>query len=130
MAAVARTVSRFLFVESCGQCPPCKLGTGEVTDLLDELLAGRASEADIEQIGARLLTVTDANRCFLGAQEQRVIGSLLRAFPEDFVAYLEGARPAPPPPIPKLLDLLPDGTAVYDERQERKQPDWTYAEEA
>jgi NADH:ubiquinone oxidoreductase subunit F (NADH-binding) len=127
MAAVARSVSRFLFVESCGQCPPCKLGTGEVTDLLDELLAGRATESDIEQIGARLLTVTDANRCFLGEQEQRVIGSLLRAFAEDFVTHLEGASPTPPPPIPKLVDIRPDGTAVYDERQERKQPDWTYA---
>jgi NADH-quinone oxidoreductase subunit F len=127
MAAVARSVSRFLYVESCGQCPPCKLGTGEVTDLLDELLAGHATEGDIELIGARLLTVTDANRCFLGAQEQRVIGSLLRAFPEDFVAHLEGARPTRSPPIPKLVDLLPDGTAVYDDRQERKQPDWTYA---
>jgi NADH-quinone oxidoreductase subunit F len=129
MAAVARSISRFLFVESCGQCPPCKLGTGEITDLLDELLAGRATEADIELIGARLLTVTDSNRCFLGAQEQRVIGSLLRSFPEDFVAHLEGATAAHPPMVPKLLDILPDGTPVYDERQGRKQPDWTYAGE-
>jgi NADH-quinone oxidoreductase subunit F len=128
MVAVARSVSRFLYVESCGQCPPCKLGCGEVTDLLDTVLAGRATEGDIELIGARLLTVTDGNRCFLGAQEQRVIGSLLRAFPEDFVAHLEGARPAEVPPIPKLLDLRADGTAVYDERQERKRPDWTYDE--
>jgi NADH-quinone oxidoreductase subunit F len=123
-------LSRFLFVESCGQCPPCKLGTGEITDLLDELLAGRAAGADIELIGARLLTVTDSNRCFLGAQEQRVIGSLLRSFPEDFVAHLEGAPAAQPPIVPKLLDILPDGTPVYDERQERKQPDWTYADES
>jgi NADH:ubiquinone oxidoreductase subunit F (NADH-binding) len=128
MAAVARSISRFLFVESCGQCPPCKLGTGEITDLLDVLLGGRATEAEIELIGARLLTVTDANRCFLGAQEQRVIGSLLRSFPEDFVAHLEGATAAQLPAVPKLLDILPDGTAVYDERQERKQPDWTYDE--
>jgi NADH-quinone oxidoreductase subunit F len=128
MAAVARSISRFLFVESCGQCPPCKLGTGEITDLLDELLAGRATDAGIELIGARLLTVTDSNRCFLGAQEQRVIGSLLRSFPEDFVAHLEGATSTEVPVVPKLLDILPDGTAVYDDRQDRKRPDWTYAD--
>ncbi|MEX2255999.1 MAG: NADH-ubiquinone oxidoreductase-F iron-sulfur binding region domain-containing protein [Acidimicrobiia bacterium] len=130
MVAVARGVSRFLFVESCGQCPPCKQGTGEVTELLDELLAGRATDADIELMGARLTTVTDSNRCFLGAQEQRVIGSLLRAFPADFVAHLEGAAPAEPVSIPKLVDILDDGTAIHDERQERKQPDWTYADGA
>jgi hypothetical protein len=31
--------------------------------------------------------------------------------------------------FPKIVDLA-DGVVVYDERQERKQPDWTYAEVA
>ena len=125
MVAVARMVSRFLYVESCGQCPACKFGTGEVTAYLDRIASGEGDEDDIELIGARLLTVTDANRCFLGAQEQRVISSLLRAFPEDFVAHLEGASPPPELPVPKLVDIV-DGVAVYDERQGAKQPDWTY----
>ena len=80
------------------------------------MLAGRATEVDIELIGARLLTVTDSNRCFLGAQEQRVIGSLLRSFPEDFVAHLEGATATQPPTVPKLVDILPDGTALSKNR--------------
>jgi NADH-quinone oxidoreductase subunit F len=130
MAAVARAISWFLYVESCGQCPPCKLGTGEVTELLDDVLAGRATEGSIERMGARLITVTDANRCFLGAQEQRVIGSLLRAFPDDFVAHLEDRAPAAvlgaDALVPKLVDIGVDGMPVHDSRQERKQPDWTY----
>jgi NADH-quinone oxidoreductase subunit F len=126
MVAVARMVSRFLYVESCGQCPACKFGTGEVTAYLENIAAGAATEHEIELIGARLSTVTDANRCYLGTQEQLVISSLLRAFPEDFVAHLEGAPPAPALPVPKLLDIV-DGVAVYDSRQDRKRPDWTYA---
>ena len=127
MVAVARTVSRFLYVESCGQCPACKFGTGEVTAYLDNIAAGEGTDHDVEVIGARLETVTDANRCFLGAQEQALIGSLLREFPEEFAAHLEGAPPAPEVPIAKLVDIR-DGVAVYDERQARKRPDWTYAE--
>jgi NADH:ubiquinone oxidoreductase subunit F (NADH-binding) len=126
MLAVALMVSRFLYVESCGQCPPCKLGTGEVTGLLERLAAGEGTELEIERIGARLVTVTDANRCYVGTQEQRVIGSLLRTFPEDFVAHLEGAPPPEPLPVPKLVDLA-DGVALYDDRWARKRPDWTYA---
>ena len=125
MVAVARMVSRFLYVESCGQCPACKFGTGEVTAYLENIASGRGDEHDIELIGARLSTVTDANRCYLGTQEQLVVSSLLRAFPEDFVAHLEGAPPAPALPVPKLVDLA-DGVATYDLRQESKQPDWTY----
>jgi NADH:ubiquinone oxidoreductase subunit F (NADH-binding) len=128
MVAVAQAVSRFLYVESCGQCPPCKWGTGEITTLLDRILAGHGTEHDIEVIGARLLRVTDANRCFLGAQEQRVIGSLLRAFPEEFVAHLEGTAPPPEPVlVPKLVDLA-DGVAHVDRRQADKLADWTYGD--
>jgi NADH:ubiquinone oxidoreductase subunit F (NADH-binding) len=125
MVAVARMVSRFLYVESCGQCPACKFGTGEVTAYLDRIATGQGASRDVELIGARLDTVTDANRCYLGTQEQVVISSLLRAFPEDFVAHLEGAPPAPELTVPKLV-ALSDGVATYDPRQARKRPDWTY----
>ncbi len=127
MVSVARAVSRFLYVESCGQCPACKFGTGEVTAYLDRIAKGEGVDHDIEVIGARLDTVTDANRCFLGAQEQALIGSLLREFPEEFAGHLEGAAPAPEIPVAKLVDIR-DGVATYDERQARKRPDWTYAE--
>ena len=125
MVAVARMMSRFLYVESCGQCPACKFGTGEVTAYLDRIARGDGTDHDVEVIEARLSSVTDANRCFLGAQEQHVIGSILRTFPEEFAAHLEGAPPALEVPVPKLVDVH-DGVAVYDERQSHKRPDWTY----
>src|SRR5690606_24731148 len=62
IVAVARTLSRFLSVESCGQCRSCKYGTGEITRRLDRLMEGTATETDVEVIHARLLTVTDQTR--------------------------------------------------------------------
>jgi hypothetical protein len=55
-----------------------------------------------------------------------VIASLLRAFPEEFLAA-EGVpvRALRDLPVPKLVDLV-DGHAQFDENQARKQPDWTY----
>ena len=79
----------------------------------------------IEVIARRLRIVTDQNRCFLGEEEQRVISSLLRTFPEDFVAGLEDAAPPEPVPVPKLVDLR-DGIATLDPMAGRKRPDWTY----
>jgi NADH-quinone oxidoreductase subunit F len=125
MFDVAEMVSRFLYVESCGQCRACKLGCGEITRDLERIGEGHGDPRDIELIGARLRGITDQNRCFLGEEEQRVISSLLREFPEDFVNKLEGAAQSQPLPVPKIVDIR-DGEAIYDEKQSRKQPDWTY----
>ncbi|MGH9002936.1 MAG: NADH-ubiquinone oxidoreductase-F iron-sulfur binding region domain-containing protein, partial [Acidimicrobiia bacterium] len=127
MVEVARAMSRFLYVESCGQCPPCKLGSGEITGALERIQAGEASEVDVAEIGSWLGKVTDGARCYLATQERQVVGSILSAFPDTFAAHLEGPCPRQRPiVVAKLLDLA-GGVARYDERQARKQPDWTYA---
>jgi NADH-quinone oxidoreductase subunit F len=126
---LALLFSRFLYVESCGQCPACKLGTQEITERLQDLQIGRGTELDIEVIGARLRSVTDGNRCALPIEEQNVVSSLLRNFSGEFVDHLEGrgCRSTRALVMPKLVDIV-DGRAVYDEHYRLKQPDWTYAD--
>ncbi len=129
MVGVAARLSRFLSVESCGQCPPCKIGSGEITARLERIEAGAGGDDDIAAIHGWLQRVTDGNRCFLAVEEQTLVSSILRAFPEEFAAHIEH-RVCPDPegrPIPKLLDL-DGGVATYDERFLRKRPDWTYDE--
>jgi len=126
---LAHAYSRFLYVESCGQCPACKLGTEAITERLADVQDGRGTELDIEIIGARLRSVTDGNRCALPVEEQNVVSSLLTRFPEEFVDHLEGrgCQSARRLVVPKLVDLA-DGVAVFDEHQLLKRPDWTYAD--
>jgi NADH-quinone oxidoreductase subunit F len=126
MIEVARMISRFLYVESCGQCPACKLGTGAITDHLDELAAGEATPDDLDTVAFRLETVTDGNRCYLPVEERRVVSSILQAFPEEIAAALDG-EPVKMRGLllPKIVDMS-DGSVTYDAQQADKQPDWTY----
>ena len=127
MVGVAHRLSRFLSVESCGQCPPCKLGAGEITSHLERLETGDGTEDDVRGILHWLGRVTDGNRCYLPVQEQRVVGSVLDAFVDEFSEHLDGGG-CPRPrdlPIPKVV-ALDAGTATYDETFWRKQPDWSY----
>ena len=128
MVDAAYRVSRFLSIESCGQCPPCKLGSSAITEHLERIETGVANEGDLAAITGWLGHVTDGSRCFLAMEEQIVVTSILRAFPEEFTEHIEFGR-CPRPrrlPIPKLIDLA-GGCAVYDDSFWRKQPDWTYA---
>lgn len=129
MVDVAAMISRFLSVESCGQCLPCKLGTGDITAAFERLRDGAGSDVDIDLIGKRLRLVTDGNRCYLPVQEVNVVSSVLRLFPEDVAAHLDGGCPSQRSILqtPKITDLA-DGTVIFDTDQDRKQPDWTYAE--
>jgi NADH-quinone oxidoreductase subunit F len=127
MVNAAYVYSRFLSVESCGQCPPCKLGSGEITDHLQRLETGGGTAEDMQGIAHWLGRVTDGNRCYLAVEEQILVTSVVRTFPEEFVEHVEhGSCPRPRAiPMPKLVDLA-DGRATYDETFWRKQPDWTY----
>ena len=127
MVDAAYRFSRFLSVESCGQCPPCKIGSGEITEHLRRIETGAGGDDDLAGIARWLERVTDGNRCYLAVEEQQMVSSILRAFPEEFAEHIEhGACPRPRAlPIPKLVDLA-EGRAVYDETFWRKRPDWTY----
>jgi NADH-quinone oxidoreductase subunit F len=124
---VAYRLSMFLHVESCGQCNPCKTGTQAITAALERIVAGRGDDAAIDAIHSRLRTVTDASRCYLPTQEQRLVASVFEHFPADVEERLRGYRGDLDIPIPKIADIA-DGVALLDEQADRKRPDWTYAE--
>ena len=126
MAAVAAGVARFLAVESCGQCEPCKIDGLTLTRSLTMLAGSEAKEHDMGVIRHRLTTVADRSRCFLATQQQVVLESILTHFPDEVADHLSGARePTEPALIAELLDIR-GGVAILDERHRDKQPDWSY----
>jgi len=127
MVDAAYRFSRFLSIESCGQCPPCKLGSSEITEHLERIETGAGTADDVDRIAGWLERVTDASRCFLATEEQQMVLSVLKAFPDEIAAHLDDHR-CPRPggrPMPKLVDLS-DAIATYDESFWLKRPDWTY----
>jgi NADH:ubiquinone oxidoreductase subunit F (NADH-binding) len=126
---VASLFSRFLYVESCGQCPPCKLGSGEITDLLDRFEQGEGEIADLDTVLARAKTVTDGQKCALPTGESLLVQSLLQTFGREFAAHWRQPCPSSREIVlPKIVDYDPSaGRFTYDDRYRLKQPDWTYA---
>jgi NADH:ubiquinone oxidoreductase subunit F (NADH-binding) len=129
MVAVAAGVSRFLAVESCGQCTPCKQDGLIISDSLERLREGEAHQRDLDEIDARLVNVAFGARCNLATQHQVVVESIMRLFPEQFTAHLRGTTPATPPyPIAALVQILRN-QAIIDHHEALKQPDWSFDED-
>jgi NADH:ubiquinone oxidoreductase subunit F (NADH-binding) len=126
LAAVAHGVARFLSVESCGQCTPCKQDGLAMAEHLDRVRRSEASEIDLVALDDRVVTVADRARCNLALQQQLVIGSVLRGFPDALRVHVDGrARASDPYVVAPIVDMV-DGRAVLDVTHTSKQPDWQY----
>ena len=124
--AIAGGVARFLAVESCGQCTPCKQDGLAIADALDRLRRSDAGEGDVDVVRARLATIADSARCSLASQQQAVIGSLVDRYAAAFEAHAQATMPGvDAADIVPMHDLV-DSEPVLDLQQLRKQPDWTF----
>jgi NADH-quinone oxidoreductase subunit F len=126
LVAVAAGVARFLAVESCGQCSPCKLDGLRIAEILAATARGEADAAALDELRTRITTVADSARCSLATQQQVIAASLLELFSDDVGAHVERRTPASEPRlVAELVDIDDDGARI-DERHADKQPDWTY----
>jgi NADH-quinone oxidoreductase subunit F len=129
LLAAAAGVARFLAIESCGQCTPCKQDGLALASRLTEMCAGNADRDDATVVADLLATVADGARCALASQQQSAVGSLValaeqRPRPEAADGDAERRSPLL---VAELVDIA-DGLAVDDEEFPSKQPDWTYDE--
>jgi NADH-quinone oxidoreductase subunit F len=122
--AVAAGVSRFLGVESCGQCVPCKRDGLELAALLERMCNDRADDVDLADVDKRLGTVADSARCNLALQHQLVVQSIRHLFPSDPRADAERVEPE----LIAAIVEMEDGRAELDEGQRAKQPDWSHGD--
>jgi NADH:ubiquinone oxidoreductase subunit F (NADH-binding) len=126
--AVAAGVARFLAIESCGQCTPCKQDGLALAELFERVARSDADDDELAAIDDHLTTVADSARCNLASQFQAVLGSVLTDHLDQVDAH---ARAAVPPAdvvlVAPIVDLA-DGVVALEESHRAKQPDWSYDE--
>ncbi|HEY8524337.1 MAG TPA: NADH-ubiquinone oxidoreductase-F iron-sulfur binding region domain-containing protein [Acidimicrobiales bacterium] len=129
MVAVAAGVARFLAVESCGQCTPCKLDGLRLAEALERLCRTKAGVDDLDHVVALLNSVADGARCNLASQQQVVVGHIVRHHGDELAARLApDSRPVSPLFVAEIRELA-DGEVTLDEHRRTKQPDWSFGGE-
>ena len=127
MTAVAAGAARFLAVESCGQCTPCKVDGLTLADALDRLCAGSGSRDDLDAAERALVTIADGARCNLASQQQAVVGAILAGWDDELEARLRSdAPPIEPYFVAEVVGIDEEGDVTLDEARRTKQPDWTH----
>ena len=84
MVKVLRRISRFYMAESCGQCTPCREGTGWLYRMLTRIIEGRGEEADLAKLVDVANKIEGHTICALGDAAAWPVQSFLNHFHHEF----------------------------------------------
>ena len=92
MVLALRRISRFYFSESCGQCTPCREGTGWLYRMLTRIVDGKGRPEDIEQLEEVSHKIEGRTICALGDAAAMPVWSFIKHFRHEFEYYVEHKR--------------------------------------
>ena len=93
MVDVARFFMEFCMDESCGKCVPCRAGTVQMHHLLCQILARKATAADLQKLEELCDMVKNTSLCGLGQTAPNPVLSTLRFFRNEYLELLKPDAP-------------------------------------
>jgi NADH-quinone oxidoreductase subunit F len=92
MVDLTRYFLTFTQAESCGKCPPCRVGTLQMLGILERIIQGEGRPGDIEQLEKIANTVKDGSLCGLGQTAPNPVLTTLRYFRDEYEAHINEKR--------------------------------------
>jgi NADH-quinone oxidoreductase subunit F len=84
MVRVLERLSRFYMAESCGQCTPCREGTGWLNRMVKRILAGQGRREDIDLLVSVANNIEGHTICAFGDAAAWPVQSFIRHFRHEF----------------------------------------------
>ena len=89
MVKVLQRISRFYFSESCGQCTPCREGTGWLYRMLTRIVEGKGEIEDLDRLDDVASKIEGRTICALGDAAAMPVRSFIKHYREEFEYYIE-----------------------------------------
>lgn len=92
MVKVLARISKFYYEESCGQCTPCREGTGWLSRIVHRIEHGEGCMEDIDRLGVIAGNIMGRTICALGDAAAMPVISFIRHFREEFEYHIVHKR--------------------------------------
>ncbi len=92
MVDMARFFLDFVQDESCGKCPPCRIGTKRMLEIVNRICEGRGEEGDIARLEELGRTIKETSLCGLGQTAPNPVLSTIRYFRAEYEAHIREKR--------------------------------------
>jgi NADH:ubiquinone oxidoreductase subunit F (NADH-binding) len=88
MVDIARFFLTFTQEESCGKCPPCRIGTYQMLKTLERIVKGDGQPGDIEYLETLGKEIKATSLCGLGQTAPNPVLTTIRYFREEYEAHI------------------------------------------
>lgn len=92
MVRMLERISKFYMHESCGQCTPCREGTGWLYRMVHRIEHGQGTLEDIENLRRTAKNIEGRTICAFGEAAAWPVGGMLKHFFDEFVYHVEHKR--------------------------------------
>ena len=92
MVNIAKFFLEFTVDESCGKCPPCRIGTRRMLEILTRITEGKGVDGDIEKLEKLAVNIKNSALCGLGQTAPNTVLSTLRYFRDEYEAHIYEKR--------------------------------------
>ena len=107
MVNLAKFFLEFTVDESCGKCPPCRIGTKRMLEILTRITEGNGKEGDIELLEELANSIKTSSLCGLGQTAPNPVLSTIKYFRDEYEAHIKDKK-CPAGECKKLLDIKID----------------------
>ena len=92
MVDIAKFFLEFTVDESCGKCPPCRIGTKRMYEILERITSGKGEEGDIEKLETLAESIKQGALCGLGQTAPNPVLSTIKYFRDEYEAHVKEHR--------------------------------------
>lgn len=83
---------RLCHAQTCGKCVPCRIGLGQLADLIEKVMNQEATLETIDVIERTAKVIADSADCAIGYEGAHMVLKGIRGFREDYVEHVEQGR--------------------------------------
>lgn len=88
MVNIAKFFLEFTQDESCGKCPPCRIGTKRMLEILTRITEGEGTMEDIDNLETLAKTISSSALCALGQTAPNPVLATLKFFRDEYEAHI------------------------------------------
>lgn len=88
MVDLAKFFLEFTVDESCGKCPPCRIGTKRMLEIVTRITEGKGSPEDLDRLEILARNIKNAALCGLGQTAPNPVLSTMKYFRDEYMEHI------------------------------------------